>query len=462
MTPTRSGTRSAPSLPRRPRRSGRPGTGTTRAGDSLISRQPRPPAESRHRHHGGEPQGAKSQRIVEQDLDGLHEEGSRQQELDEAVHHTDGQGRHETTTHGDEEDREHLETHRPALRHDEELEQAECGGERHGDRHLGDGRGAPMRRVGGRSPRTGTPLTPMQGTPAAGTAVWRRCADRSASLFSLRWHYPAAPLRAPPPSGVVRFCASALRSASQPLVQELRRTRRPHTPPRVVPRGGAGRASGRSGVSGVWRRRRAPCGNCGSLPFSRSPARTDVQSPWRHRVPLTSDRDFNVLQICRIPGTLDRLGPRPEGGRPASREPRERRTDERQGRAEGTFSTNAGICARRRQRGPRDSTDVEKSSGQQRDDSLQNRFSGRPATGAALLYRCPPIESFLDRLLAQDPAPPSAPTASPPDPPRPRRAAARDGARATRPRPRRAPPRRWAPELRGSPFTSRSRARRES
>ena len=44
------------------------------------------------------------------------------------------------------------------------------------------------------------------------TALGRRdgnCAMR----ISLRWHYPAAPARAPPPSGVVRFCASALGSA---------------------------------------------------------------------------------------------------------------------------------------------------------------------------------------------------------------------------------------------------------
>ena len=75
------------------------------------------------------------------------DEGARQRQLDEAVQSAGDESRPHTTAHGEEEQRQHLEAHRSALRHGERFQQAESGGQRNGKRHLRESSNAPVRGV---------------------------------------------------------------------------------------------------------------------------------------------------------------------------------------------------------------------------------------------------------------------------------------------------------------------------
>ena len=111
-----------------------------------------------------------------------------------------------------------------------------------------------------------------------------------------------------------------------------------------------------------------------------------------------------------------RPSPRVATGVSASRSRRGGSTDlrrrQRQGPLKAPFPQTPEIALVGRRRGPDDSTDVENPVDNRRLLPANTLFTTAPGAAGALLYSHPPMESFLDRLLAQDAgSPPAAATA---------------------------------------------------
>ena len=200
--------------------------------------------------------------------------------------------------------------------------------------------------------------------------------------------------------------------------------------------------------------------------FPRSQARTVVHKPLAPTSCLDIPPAIPMSAECGVFQVLRRSSGAPAGRdeRRAGWSPGSRPPGQRQGPLKASFPqmpefalTGGGVTRRIPQ--------MSKTLWTTAADHLQKRFSQRPAAARVSGILHGPMESFLDRLLAQDPAPPkrrgSHGRRGPARDRRPRRAAAERRAAATsRPLPSRAPAmRRAVPAPRGSPSTTRSRAR---
>ena len=168
-------------------------------------------------HQAGQPHGGVGQGVVESRLHGVVDERPRQDELQQPEHDPGDHAGRYAAAHGQEDDGQHLEAHRAALRHGEEAHVAQHHREGDGDAHLGHDGHRPACRV--RRCRRRRSRRPA-GAPA--------CRDEERVMsgsLSLRWHYPAAPLDAATPEGGQvrrvgarkRLLSSSARSSAGPL-----------------------------------------------------------------------------------------------------------------------------------------------------------------------------------------------------------------------------------------------------